>query len=57
MLILVWFERSIHSAQVSGQSMSVSLTIKTDDATSGRRDGDPQGAVMGASGVNGLNFP
>ena len=57
MLILVWFERSIHSAQFSGQSMSVSLTIKTDDATSGRRDGDPQGAVMGASGVNGLNFP
>ena len=57
MLILVWFERSLHSAQVSGQSMSVSLTIKTDDVTSGRRDVDPQGAVMAGSGVNELNFP
>ena len=37
-LILVWFERSLHSAQVSRQKLS--LTNKTDDVTSGRRDVD-----------------
>ena len=34
-LILVWFERSLHSAQVSGHKLSV--TVKTDDVTSSRR--------------------
>ena len=33
-LILVWFERSLHSAQVSGHKLSV--TVKTDDVTSSR---------------------
>ena len=33
--ILVWFERSLHFAQVSRKKLS--LTIKIDDVTSGRR--------------------
>ena len=33
MFILVLFERSLHSAQASGQSL-----IKTDDVTSGRKE-------------------
>ena len=53
-LILVWFERFPHSVQVSGQSISVSLSIKTVYVTSIRRDGDLQGEVTSGSGVNGL---
>ena len=33
-LILVWFERSLHSAPVSGHKLSI--TVKTDDVTSSR---------------------
>ena len=33
-LILVWFERSLHFAQVSGHKLS--MTVKTDDVTSSR---------------------
>ena len=33
-LILVWFERSLHSAPVSGHKLS--MTVKTDDVTSSR---------------------
>ena len=38
MLLLVWFERSLHSAQLS------------DDITSGRRDMDPHGRLQEAQG-------
>ena len=36
-LILVWFERFLHSAQANGQRYR-SLIIKTDDVTSGSKD-------------------
>ena len=32
----------------------MSLTVKTDDVTKGRKDADPHWAVTGGSGVNGL---
>ena len=44
MLSLVWFERSLHSAHVCGQSKVV-LTIKLDDVTSGRKDVAPHGRL------------
>ena len=46
-IFLVWFERSLHPVQVSGQNLmvrdafNVSLTIKTDGVTSGEMDVDP----------------
>ena len=51
-LILVWFERSLHSAEVSGQNWS--LAFKTDDVTKGRKDVDPHGRLQGVQGRNGL---
>ena len=36
-LILAWFERSLHKVEVT----KLSLTIKTDDVTSAIRDVDP----------------
>ena len=44
-LILVWFERSLHSC--TSQQTNLSLTIKTDDVTSGRRDADAHGRLRG----------
>ena len=41
--LLVWFERSLHFALHS-------LTIKTDDVTSSRRDVDPHGWLRAAQG-------
>ena len=38
MLILVWFERSFHPAQVSGRKLSG--TIKADDVTSDKKEVD-----------------
>ena len=49
MLILIWFERSLHPTQVSRQSCPC-MTIKNQDVTRGRRDG----ICMGGSAVNGL---
>ena len=58
-LILVWFERSPHSAHVSGQSCpwplkelchEIQANEKTDDVTSGRRDVDPHGQLWVAQG-------
>ena len=43
-LILVWFERSLHSARISGQSRPCP---SPDDVTSGRRDVDPHGRLRG----------
>lgn len=37
MLTLVWFERSLHLAQVMKKLF---LTVKTDYVTRGRKDGD-----------------
>ena len=51
-LILVWFERSLHSAELSGQNWS--LTFKTNDVTKGRKDVDPHGRLQGVQGRNGL---
>ena len=48
MLILVWFERSLHSAQVSEEKLS--LTVKTDDVTMGRKDLDPHGRLRAVQG-------
>ena len=48
MLILVWFERSLHSAKVNGQSCS--LTVKTDDVAKGRKDVDPHGQLQVVQG-------
>ena len=45
MLILVWFERSLHSAQVSEESCP--WPLKTDDVTVGRKDLDPHGRFRG----------
>ena len=45
-LILVWFERSLHSAQVR----KLSLTVKTDDVTEGRKDLDPHGRLRAVQG-------
>ena len=46
MLILVWFERSLYPAQVSGQSCP--------DITGGRGHYGSARAVTGGSGGNGL---
>ena len=43
-LILEWFERSLHSAQVSRQ---LALTVKTEDVMRGRKDVDPHGWFRG----------
>ena len=43
-LILVWFERCLHSARISGQSCPCP---SPDDVTSGRRDVDPHGRLRG----------
>ena len=53
MLILVWFERSLHSAQVSEQ---LSLTVKTDDVTKGRKNVDPHGRLQAVQGRCGLRI-
>ena len=47
-LILVWFERSLHSAQVSGQSCP--WPLKTDDVTKGRKDVDPHRRLQAVQG-------
>lgn len=47
MLILVWFERSLHPAQLSGEW---SLTTKTNYITSGRRDVDFHEQLQAAQG-------
>ena len=44
-LILVWFERSLHSTQVSRQSCP--WPLKTDDVIKGRKDADPHGRLGG----------
>ena len=55
MFILVWFERSLHSGHTSRTKMS--LNIKTDDVTSGRRDVDLHRQLRAAlKGANGLNI-
>ena len=51
-LILVWFERSLHSAQVSGQSRPWSLKLMT---SQGVERTWIRGAVTGRSGANGLS--
>ena len=45
----LWFERSLHSAQVSTWT-KLSLTFKTADATKGRKDVDPHGRLRAVQG-------
>ena len=47
-LIVVWFERSLHSAQVSEESCP--WPFKTDDVTKGRKDLDPRGLLRAVQG-------
>ena len=47
-LILVWFERSLHSAQVGRQSCP--WPLKTDDITKGKKDADPHGGLQAVQG-------
>ena len=47
-LILVWFERFLHSAQVSEESCP--WPLKTDDVTKGRKDLDPHGRLRAVQG-------
>ena len=47
-LILVWFERSLHSTQVSRQSCP--WPLKTDDVIKGRKDADPHGRLQAVQG-------
>ena len=48
MLILVRFERSLHSAQVSRQSCP--RPLKTDDVTKGIKGADPHGRLQAVQG-------
>ena len=47
-LILVWFERSLHSTQVTEDSCP--WTLKTDDVTKGGKDLDPHGRLRAVQG-------